>query len=215
MFLDRRDAGRALATRLERHRHTDAVVLGVTRPGVVVADEVARTLGLPLDVTVLRRVAAGADDLGVVGEDGVERLRPAAAASDAAPAIDRARRIAAAIAERFRHGRPARDLTGRTAIVVDDGIRTGLAMAAACAIARARGAATVIAATPVGPAADAPTPDGADELVSLRRPAAVPPRTAVYATCPVVSDAEVERIAAEWPSSRVTRVARPVRRGAR
>ena len=75
MFADRHDAGRRLALALERYRDApDAIVLGVPRGGVVVAAEVARALGLPLDVVVTRKIGAPGNPeyaVGAVDADGV------------------------------------------------------------------------------------------------------------------------------------------------
>jgi len=57
-FADRADAGRQLASRLENYRGADLLVLGLPRGGVVVAVEVARTLGAELDVVVVRKIGA-------------------------------------------------------------------------------------------------------------------------------------------------------------
>jgi outer membrane protein assembly factor BamC len=80
MFRDRQDAGRRLAERLERYRaDPQAVVLGIPRGGVVVAAVVARQLGLPLDLVVVRKIGAPGNPeyaVGAMDEDGrVERSR--------------------------------------------------------------------------------------------------------------------------------------------
>src|SRR5256885_16667210 len=67
LFRDRRDAGRALAARLERYRGSDALVLGLPRGGVVVAAGVARRLGAELDVVVARKLGAPISPEGAIG----------------------------------------------------------------------------------------------------------------------------------------------------
>ncbi len=160
MLMDRRDAGRRLVPLLGDLRGSGAVVLGLARGGLPVAAEVAAALGLPLDVLVVRKLGHPHDPelgVGAIAEEGVvihdERalamleVGPASlAAVEDAERAELARRVA-----RYRAGRPARDLRGRTAIVVDDGLATGGTARAAIEAARRRGAAEVVLAVPVGP----------------------------------------------------------------
>jgi putative phosphoribosyl transferase len=145
----------------------DVVVLGLPRGGVPVAYEVARELGAPLDVIVVRKLGLPFQPelaMGAIGEGGarvVDReLVHRALVSDrelaAVEARERAeldRRV-----RRFRGDRSPVPVRGRTAIVVDDGIATGSTARAACRVARAQGAARVVLAVPVAP------PETLDEL---------------------------------------------------
>ncbi len=160
MFLDRRDAGRQLAHRLEAWRGTDLVVLGLPRGGVPVAAEVARALGASLDVIVVRKVGVPWQPelaMGAVGEEGVrvvneDVLRQADVPADALEAA--VRRETGEVERRallYRGNRPRVPLSGRTALIVDDGIATGATARAACQVARAHGAAHVVLAVPVAP----------------------------------------------------------------
>ncbi|SEF10423.1 Predicted phosphoribosyltransferase [Streptomyces sp. 2112.3] len=167
LFTDRADAGHRLAESLGHLRGDEPVVLGLPRGGVPVAFEVARALGAPLDVIVVRKLGVPYQrelGFGAIGEGGVRvisddivrrgRLAQADLASvEHAEAAELTRQ-----AERFRAGRRRLDLTGRTAIVVDDGIATGATAAAACEVVRAQGAARVVLAVPVAP------PDAAERL---------------------------------------------------
>ncbi|MET0734936.1 MAG: phosphoribosyltransferase family protein, partial [Microbacterium sp.] len=67
IFADRVDAGEQLAHELERWRGTDAVILGIPRGGVVVAAAVARELGLPLDVAVVRKLGSPSNEEYAIG----------------------------------------------------------------------------------------------------------------------------------------------------
>ena len=180
-FRDRVDAGRALARRLEHLRTADVVVLGLPRGGVPVAAEVATVLGAPLDVIGVRKLGApGRPELamGAVGEDGVvvredtvlsaARVDPAEfAAREAVERAELDRRLS-----RIREVRPRLPLTGRSAVVVDDGVATGATARAACAVARAQGAAWVVLATPVCAAEAADHLRAvADEVVAVDVPA--------------------------------------------
>lgn len=159
LFRDRVDAGQRLTERLG-HVAGDVVVVGLPRGGVVVAAEVARTLGAPLDVVVVRKLGVPSQPelaMGAVGEDGVrvvdEQLVAAVRVStDELRAIEeRERAEVAGRAARFRDGRARLPLAGRTVVVVDDGVATGATAQAACEVVRAHGAARVVLAVPVAP----------------------------------------------------------------
>jgi putative phosphoribosyl transferase len=158
-FTDRADAGQRLARRLEYLRGGDIVVLGLPRGGVPVAFEVARALGAPLDVIVVRKLGVPFQPelaMGAIGEGGVrvendEVLRRSGITEAELAAVEQ-RELAdlAQQAQRFRVGRRNVDIAGRNVIVIDDGIATGSTASAACQVARLQGAATVIMAAPVG-----------------------------------------------------------------
>jgi putative phosphoribosyl transferase len=161
-FRDRRAAGRALATRLEQlELQAPPVVVALPRGGVPVAYEVARALGAPLDIALVRKLGApGQPELGIgaLGEDGTLILD---GDTIAARAITRTQiervveRETAELARRrklYRGDRPPVDIADRTAILVDDGIATGVTAIAATRMLRERGAAHTIAAVPVCPA---------------------------------------------------------------
>ena len=79
MFADRDDAGRRLAARLEHLRDAPVVVLGLPRGGVPVAFQVAKALGAPLDVIIVRKIGVPFQPelgMGAVGEDGTRVLSP-------------------------------------------------------------------------------------------------------------------------------------------
>ncbi|GIH93390.1 phosphoribosyltransferase family protein [Planobispora siamensis] len=180
MFIDRSDAGRRLAVRLRHLRDADPVVLGLPRGGVPVAFEVAGRLGAPLDVIVVRKLGVPVQPelgFGAIGEDGVrivnhDVVRMAGLYPEQMEAVEEHERaVLAERARRLRAGRPRVPLTGRTAIVVDDGIATGSTARAACHVARAHGAARVVLATPVcSPEVAARLGDAADEVVCLHTP---------------------------------------------
>ena len=181
LFDDRVDAGRQLAHRLEPFHGRDIVVLGLPRGGVPVACEVARALLAPLDVLVVRKLGVPFQPelaFGAIGEDGVRVLndavvREAHLDGDDMDAVERKQRIELRRrAERFRRGRDRISLTGRIAVIVDDGIATGATAKAACQVARAHGAIRVVLAVPIGPDDVVARFAGyADEVVCLRTPA--------------------------------------------
>jgi putative phosphoribosyl transferase len=158
-FTDRADAGQRLGRRLEYLRGRDVVVLGLPRGGVPVAFEVARALGAPLDVIVVRKLGVPFQPelaMGAIGEGGVRvendevLRRSGVTATELASVEQRELADLKQQAQRFRAGRQHVDVTDRTVIVIDDGIATGSTASAACQVARRQGAATVIMAAPVG-----------------------------------------------------------------
>jgi putative phosphoribosyl transferase len=180
LFEDRRDAGRQLARLLTRFRGQDVVVLGLPRGGVPVAFEVARELDAELDVIVVRKLGVPFQPelgMGAIGEEGVRVINrdvvAAARVTEAqiADVEERERVELERRARRFRGDRPKLDLTGRIAVIVDDGIATGSTARVACQVARAHGAARVVLAVPVAPA-DWTERMGADadDLVALHTP---------------------------------------------
>ncbi len=201
VFADRDDAGRRLAARLGHLRGEPVVVLGLPRGGVPVAFQVARALGAPLDVIIVRKLGVPFQPelgMGAVGEDGVRVLNPAivhaAGVSDNEVAAVQAREQAAveARAARYRARRPRQPLDGRVAVVVDDGIATGSTARAACQIARALGAARVVLAVPVAPPGwRARIGADADELVCVGTPRGFFAIGQFYARFPQVADDEV------------------------
>jgi putative phosphoribosyl transferase len=180
MFADRSDAGRRLAAKLAHLRGENVVVLGLPRGGVPVAFEVARALGAPLDVIVVRKLGVPFQPelaMGAVGEGGVrvlnwEVVTEAGVSPDELAGVEGWERAAVERrAQRLRRGRPRQPLAGRVAVVVDDGVATGSTARAAGQIARAHGAARVVLAVPVAPPGwEARIGTDADELVCIAAP---------------------------------------------
>jgi putative phosphoribosyl transferase len=209
LFNDRREAGRLLAGRLLHLKDNSPVVLALPRGGVPVGFEVARALAAPLDVVLVRKIgaphnqefAAGAITDGehptvVIDQHLVRRLEISSAY------LDEAKTAALAEIERRRHvwlgDRPAVDISGRTAIVVDDGIATGATMRAALQATRARKPARVVLAVPVA------APDSldalrreADDVICLDAPDSFMAVGQFYRHFPQLRDAEVTALLAE------------------
>jgi putative phosphoribosyl transferase len=146
IFRDRAAAGAVLAEAVVELELDKPVVIGVARGGVAVAVEVARELGAPLTAIDVERVNAFGLRLGAVTANGPAYLREGQYAPD--EVVERARRAAHALEERLEH--ETLPVAGRTTVVVDDGLITGLTLAAACRWARAERVSRLIAATPVG-----------------------------------------------------------------
>src|SRR4051795_13009263 len=185
-FADRRDAGRALGAALAGRlgEGSDVVVLGLPRGGVVVAAEVAAALHAALDIVAVRKLglpwqpelAMGA--IAAAG-DAVEAVRTeqVLARVDVDPASFEAVRERELTELRrreqaYRGIRPPVPLTGRTVVVVDDGLATGATMRAAVAAVRRSAPARVLVAVPVGsPNTCAALATAVDDVVCLWAPA--------------------------------------------
>jgi putative phosphoribosyl transferase len=200
-FVDRSDAGRRLASRMLHLRGEDVVVLGLPRGGVPVAAEVARALNAPLDVIVVRKLGVPFQPelgMGAIGEGDVRIVNPEVVAithvtdAEIAAVEKRERAELERRARRFRGDRRRTPLTGRTAVIVDDGIATGSTARAACQVAKAQGAARVVLAAPVAPpSACAALAADADEVVCLETPRRFMAIGEWYQDFSQTSDAEV------------------------
>jgi predicted phosphoribosyltransferase len=145
LFRDREAAGRALADAVGTVELQDPVVVGVARGGVGVAVEVARALAAPLTAVDVERVNAHGLRLGATTARGPAYILEGHEAPE--EVVERARRDAEQLEARLEHEQLP--VAGRTTLVVDDGVITGLTLCAACRWARAESASRVIAATPV------------------------------------------------------------------
>ena len=180
-FPNRAEAGRLLGTKLSKYSgRDDVIVLGLPRGGVPVAYEVARTLRVPLDVFIVRKLGVpGFEELavGAIASGGVRVLN-----EEVANALPNRDQIIEAVTKRetaelerrereYRDGRPAPELAGKTVILIDDGLATGATMRAAVRALRQRGVARIVVAVPVGPPETCKEfEDEADEVVCASAP---------------------------------------------
>jgi erythromycin esterase-like protein/predicted phosphoribosyltransferase len=181
LFRDRRDAGRALAGLLDGYRgRSDVVVVGLPRGGVPVAYEVATGLGAPLDVFLVRKLGVpGREELamGAIASGGVvvvneDVIRGLGITADLIQhAVDREGRELVRRERAYREGRPAVDVTGKTVILVDDGLATGASMRAAIEALRERRPARIVVAVPAAPESTCRELDAmVDEVVCATTP---------------------------------------------
>lgn len=211
-FADRREAGTELAARLHAYKdRDDVVVLGLPRGGVPVAYEVARALGAPLDVFLVRKLGVpGHRELamGAIASGGVRILNddvvgwygvPASVIDEVAleeqAELDRRERA-------YRDGREPISLQGRIVLLIDDGLATGSTMKAAVQAVRAHAPARIVVAVPVGaPETCREFAAVADDIVCARTPE---PFSAVgqwYRDFSQTSDAEVRELLHERPDA--------------
>ena len=211
-FADRQEAGLELAKRLEHYkgRH-DVVVLALPRGGVPVAYEVARALGAPLDVFVVRKLGLpGHRELamGAIASGGVRVLNDDVVGWYRVPrdVIDAVAREEAAELRRredaYREGRPPVELRGRIVLQIDDGLATGSTMKAAVEAVRAHGPARLVVAVPVGAPETCRAFEAiADEVACVRMPEQFAAVGLWYRDFSQTSDEEVRRLLRDQPQS--------------
>ena len=223
-YSGRAEAGRRLGDHLAFLRGEPVTVLGVYRSGLPVASEVADVVGAPLDLIVARRLVLAAEPgaasttsapattgpgtlgpgiggpaIGAIAEGEVLLLDKeawGAAGGDATWGgwLADERRALAGTAEMLRSEYPALDLFGRTAVVVDDGMRSGWTARAAATVARARGSERVLVAVPAASPAVIVTVGSGAEVVCLEVRAGAEEFERLYARYGAVGDAEVRAL---------------------
>lgn len=158
IFKDRQEAGQKLAKILEDFKGKNAIVLALPRGGVVVGAEIAKELNLPLDIIAVRKIgspeseeyAIGAIDIdgdGVWNEEELKRINKEWLAQKVQKEKEEAKRRF----DLYRQGRASLDLKGKIAIIIDDGIATGLTIKSAIRYAKKMGAQKVVVASPMAP----------------------------------------------------------------
>lgn len=217
VFRNRAEAGALLAAEVSRRLHDvpadRVVVLGLPRGGVPVAAAVADALDAPLDVIVVRKLGVPYQPelaMGAIGENGMRVLNSEVLAmtgvrqADIAEVERRERIELERRASLYRAGQPPIDLSGKTAVIVDDGIATGSTAAAAVQIARHAGAERVIVATPVAPPSTITRLAGmADDVIAVKTPENFFAIGEWYADFSPTSDDEVRRLLAPRQGQRM------------
>lgn len=204
-FANRAEAGQILAEELKQYQEQpDTVVLGLARGGVPVAFEVAKALGLPFDVFILRKLGVpGHEELafGAIATGGVHVLDEETIDAVGLSPADMHRALTLARQEmdrrerRYRKDRHPVSVKGKTVILVDDGIATGSSMRAAIAALRKMQAARIVVAVPVAPSGTCERlRREVDEVVCVYAPEAFYAVGAFYADFGQVSDDEVEEL---------------------
>ena len=212
LFEDRVDAGRQLAERLAPYAEERPMVFALPRGGVPVGYEISRALGVPLEVFVSRKLGAPGQPefgIGAVAPGGVrvlnERAVRALGIEEDYLEMISARELAEA--ERrlklFRGDRPYPDLERRTAILVDDGLATGVTARAALLALRRMNPRRLVLAVPVCAlqTAELLRPE-ADDLICLLAPANLEAVGLWYRNFEQTSDEEVVRLLEEVRLSR-------------
>ncbi|EYF04624.1 phosphoribosyltransferase [Chondromyces apiculatus] len=207
MYRDRREAGRALGVRLMAQglaQRDDVIVLALPRGGVPVAYEAARVLGVPLDIFLVRKLGAPGQSehpLGIVASGGVTVLNHELLSSlglseeDIKDMVGREQRILAQREQVYRGERPFPRLQGRTVVLVDDGLATGVIMRAAVSAARRMEPARLVIAAPIGAAYTCrKIREAADDVVCLSEPGRIRTVGMHYHDFTPTSDEEVQSL---------------------
>lgn len=200
-FKDREEAGKKLAEELDSLHLRDPLILALPRGGLPVAREVAIKLHAPLDVLIVRKIGAPFNPeygIGAMSEDFHPLFNPAAMLSEgyykeeierivAEEKLELQRRI-----NNYRGGRPLPRVVGKTVILIDDGVATGITAAAAAKFLKNVGAQQVIIAAPVCPQGNDPLLEKySDQIICLQRPPMFSAVGQWYRIFNQVSDAEV------------------------
>jgi len=211
LFRDRHEAGKLLAQNLlDLKGNPNAIVLGIPRGGVVVAYEVAKTLGLPLDVFVARKIGAPGNPelaIGAVASDGTVVLDELSISLMGVPKqyiekeTERQKEEIRKRLQAYRGGREGYSLQGKIVILVDDGVATGATIIASLRAIKASNPSQTILAVPVAP------PDTveklrreADKVICLYTPSPFWAVGAFYVNFEQISDEEVQALLAELAS---------------
>ena len=213
-FRNRSDAGRQLAKALAGYKDQQPVILALPRGGVPVAAQVAAALNAPLDLILVRKIGVpfqpelamgavvdGGAPIIVRNEDvirlaGIDESEFQAVCDDELAEIERRR-------QRYLGSRQRVDVSGRTAIVIDDGVATGATTRAALRATRMRKPKRLVLAVPVAPTDSLPALYGdADDVVCLEDHALFGAIGFYYADFSQVPDEEVIEILKRFPVQR-------------
>ena len=181
VFRDREDAGRLLAAKLGAYRdNPGGLILALPRGGVAIGYELSRALHLPLDVFITRKLSTPDNPeyaIGALSETGAVYLNPdAVEAFRLSPAnlnglIGHAREEITRRQQRYRNGVPLAAVTGRTVILVDDGMATGATFFATIEAITELSPRRLVAAVPVAPEDNVdPMRRRVDEFIVLSTP---------------------------------------------
>jgi predicted phosphoribosyltransferase len=204
LFRDRAEAGRKLGAALKELKGKDLIILAIPRGGVVVASEVAKTLGAPLDIVVTRKIEAPGEPeyaLGAVTQEGDVIMDRQAAESLGASKeyldsqVKKKREEVTERMKKFRGDTPYPDLEGKVVVIVDDGIATGSSVGAAVLSVKKRKPKEIVVAVPVAPkdAVETLTGDG-NHVVCLETPGPFLAIGEFYGVFDQVDDEEVKLI---------------------
>lgn len=204
VFRDRKQAGRLLATHLQKVIKLDrmnSLILALPRGGVPVAVEVANVLNIPMDILVVRKIGHPFQPeygIGAITEEGYYWTDPGAIrVSDIQPTqiqqvveketLEVARRI-----KKYRSDKPLPSLNGKTIILVDDGLATGVTARVAAQYVRSKGAQKIILAVPIAPDATVQShPPEFDDIVCFQQSSTLLAVSQFYIDFAQVTDQEV------------------------
>ncbi|NQV32236.1 MAG: phosphoribosyl transferase [Phycisphaeraceae bacterium] len=201
IFTNRQQAADCLADLLLAYRGGDTIVVGISRGGVILADHIAEKLGADMDVAVCQKIHLKGYQgpvVGAVAEDADMVLNPETLSRFQPSRTELEQQMFLASVymriqrDRYRDIRPPAPLQGRTVILVDDGMTTGITMTAALRYIQARQPTRVVVAVPLGPEDRVGRlSEFCDELLCYSVPVAFSDIADYYRQFPVVNDARV------------------------
>jgi len=202
IFQNRVEAGKLLAKEvMSFHGSEDVVAVGLARGGVVVALEVSKTLEVALDVMVVRKIGAPDNPelaLGAIAEKGRGIFNDdlitllGVSKEYLKKETEREREIVKQRKSLYLHGKQESSLSGKTVLLIDDGMATGASMKVAIASCKEAGASKIIVAVPVAPmGACNAMEELVDEVVCLDRPSSFPAVGAFYKDFDQVTDQQI------------------------
>lgn len=204
IFQDRKAAGQLLAEKLRKYQGKGAVVFGLPKGGLFVARPISDALGLPLDLVVARKIGAPGNAefaIGAVTARGIRVLNERVLCQMILPpgfleeAVERERMAAETREAKLRGDRGSIVLSGKTVILVDDGIATGMTVRAAIADLRERRPRSIVVAVPVvGPSTFEELQDFAEDVVTLHLPDAMHAVSLFYRHFPPLTDEEAAEV---------------------
>lgn len=202
IFKNREDAGRLLAQALEKYKGKDAVILALPRGGVVVGYEVASHLHAPLSLIVVQKIGHPLSPeyaIGAISEDGHTLFNPSEIANICPSWLEKEKALKQKEARRryqtYLKGKKIPSIEGKIAILVDDGLATGLTMTLAIDQVRALNPTLIVIAVPVSSKESAERLCClVDELLCLYIPASLGSIGAYYEDFDQVSDQRVQKL---------------------
>lgn len=201
MFLNRIDAAKRLLPHLKKYEGLDdTLLLAIPRGALEIGAYLRDELHLPLDIVMTKKIGAPGNEeyaIGAVDPDGNVYLNEEAWIPPhyIEKKAEELKKIIVWRMESYRGKRPFPDIEGKTLIIVDDGIATGLTTIAACRYLRAKGPAKIILAVPVGaPDSIRKLEKEVDALICLDLPEEFYAVGAFYQDFPQVSDEEAIRL---------------------
>jgi len=199
MFRNRSDAGMQLAKELAGYRQTDSVVVAIPRGAVIVGAAIAMKLGLPMEVLLTKKIGYPGDPefaIGAVSLTGIVLDKRFDMPKEyLGEQVERIRALLRERQELYHRNIDPVSLSGKTVIIVDDGIATGYTMLAAIELARQEGASKVVVAVPVAPPdVIASLSRHADEVICLSTPHPFSAIGLHYESFPEVTDREVVKL---------------------
>ncbi|MGA9099916.1 MAG: phosphoribosyltransferase family protein [Methanotrichaceae archaeon] len=201
-FNDRKEAGKRLAEALASYKGRDAIVYSLPRGGVVLGYEIAKSLGVPLDLVITRKIGyPGNEECAVcaVAEDG-DMICDSSGVAMVDPEwldaqAEKEREEAVRRRQVYLKGREPLPVDGKIAIIVDDGVATGLTIILAIKELKHRNPQKIVVAVPVASEQAAEIiRQEADELVALDIPAYFAAVGAYYDSFPQLTDDEVVKL---------------------